>query len=80
MADMKDITKPLLSLIRERQKTPNLLSVKEASKKLKTSMKNVIQTAEDEGININVGFQIGNGYAELPKREWTMEDLNSPYQ
>lgn len=76
---MKDITNTLLSLIRDRQKTSTLITVAEAAKELKTTQKNVVQTAEDNGININVAIGTNDGYANLPKGEWSLEDLDAPY-
>lgn len=77
---MKDIRTPLLSLIRERQKTDALLSVKDAAETFKTTMKNIIDIASDEGININVGIRTQSGTGRLAKRDWTLEDLNSEYE
>jgi hypothetical protein len=76
---MKDIAQTLLSLIRDRQKTSTLITVAEAARELKTTQKNVIQTAADNDININVGIGGSGGYANLRQKDWTLEDLNAPY-
>lgn len=77
---MKDIRNSLLSLIRERQKTGVLLSVKDAAEQLKTTMNDIIHIASEEGININVGIRTQSGTGRLAKRDWTLEDLDAEHE
>jgi len=74
-----DTQKALLSLVRQRQKTSALITVKEAAKKINCSMDKVIEAAEDMYLNINVGVGCNGGHGELEKHQYTIEDLNAPY-
>lgn len=67
----------LTKKVRERQATGNLLTVREATRLLRTNIDTVLDLAADEGLNVNVGFRTGSGYAtEKHRGDWTLEDLN----
>ena len=71
-----DLQKALLSLAQERQKSSTLIKVGELRTILKTSMVKIVEAAEDMSLCVNVGIQTNDGHGIIPKREWSIEDLN----
>ena len=74
------LTEPaLLALVRERQATGHLLTAQQGADHFNVSIKRIVQVAGDSELNINVAIGVRfRGYMQLPKAEWTFEDLNAP--
>lgn len=74
-----ELQKAVLSLVRKRQKTFALITVGELKEKLKKPMTKIVEAAEDMELCVNVGIMTNSGHGELPKADWSIEDLNHPY-
>lgn len=71
--------KHVLSLVQKAQKSSTLITLKELKEKTKTSMRKIVEAAEDMCLCVNVGMQTDSGHGMLLKADWTIEDLNAPY-
>ena len=60
--------KKLTNLCLQRQSTPNLLTIREAAKKLRAKQSKILELAEDLGYCVNVGLRVGSGI-------WTHENI-----
>jgi hypothetical protein len=68
-------TTMLLALVHERQRTPNLLTLREAATRLHMTQKGAYTLAEDCGLTINVAIGIaGVGYSRSRLGDYTLED------
>ena len=74
-----ELQKAVLSLVRERQKSFNLITVGELKTILKKPMNKIVEAAEDMDLCVNVGIKTNNGHGNIAKRDWSIEDLDYPY-
>lgn len=70
----------LANLVRNRQATGDLLTVKDAGELFDLTWDTVLSMAEDHDLNLNVGVQVGGlggPTGSIPMADWTMEDLDA---
>lgn len=67
----------LVAMVRERQSTGDLLTVREAARRLRRSQDDTAELAVDGEVNVNTGVGIpGGGYSRLAKGDWSLEMLD----
>jgi hypothetical protein len=56
-----NLAQKLLKKVLERQETPDFLTVREAAKSFRAKHQEIIDLADDLGLNVNVGIRSGAG-------------------
>jgi hypothetical protein len=73
------LQKSILSLVHEAQKSSTLITIGELKEKLKKPMTKIVNAAEDMSLCVSIAIQTNDGHAIMPKKRWSIEDLNAPY-